>query len=155
MSYHDRLLDEINERLDVLALRKQKWVPQWIAHEVCLSHRAALLADGIDREFWEHSAYMHVRRVVTQVINKRSGDTPYERQPTQLTLNGFNRDRLQDYYVVVRDEEEVAVPIIGNDAITDDELDVKVTLYRSMGAACYQHADEIVRFKRWRKTAAA
>lgn len=154
MSYQDRLLEQINIKLDDLAEAGQRWIPLWVTHALCADHMVGLADDGEHREFWEYGTYMHVRRVVTQVINKRSDDNPHERRNFQLVLDGFERNRLQDYYVVTRDDEEIGVPIIGEFAITDDELDSKAALYRAMGQACFEHADELERFKEWRRRAA-
>ncbi len=52
------------------------------------------------------------------------------------------------YYVVERDGEEVGYPV--HDC-TDEELEAKRLQYRTMGFACFAHADEIERYQRSRR----
>lgn len=150
-SYHDRLIEEIDKRLDELARSGDPWIARWVANDICTSHEAALRS-GEGADFWLWTGYQHVRRIVTRRINKRAGPSADVPDKPQLVLHGFEREHLQDYYVVERENEEVGVPVT---QLTDAEIDTKIEEKRAMGAACYAHADELRRFKHWRKNARA
>ena len=105
-----------------------------------------------DTTFWLWTGYSYVRKMVTTVINKRAGSAAQHPDRHQLVLRGFERDHLQDYYIVVRDAEELAIPVTD---LSDEEIDAKIAEKRAMGAACYAHADELERFKHWRRGADA
>jgi hypothetical protein len=146
----DRLIAEINEYLDNAMKRGEPWIARWVAHGIVQSHRAGL-ADNEDAAFFERTSYANVRETVRKVINKRAGTNPEQTADQgQIVLPGFERDHLQDYYVVKRDGDEIGVPVT---QLTDQELEQKAALYRSMGQACYAHADEIDRFRHWRREA--
>jgi hypothetical protein len=147
VSSYDRTVTEINARLDALAEAGEPWTASWIAHAICGDHRAALAVDDEDSDFWIWNGYQHVRKLVREQINKRAGDSADKQDRQQFVLHGFERDHLQDYYVVERDGSEVGVPVT---QLTDDEIDAKIAEKRAMGAACYAHADELQRFKHWR-----
>lgn len=153
MSYHDRLQTEINEAIDALIRERKKVVPQWVTHSICMAHRAGLKGTGDDRDFWEYCTYAKVRQEITRVINKRGATQGADPRTSghQLVLVGFERHLLQDMYVVTRDGVEIGVPIVGPDAITDDELDAKAAQYDTMAATTRAHADELRRFKVWRR----
>ena len=148
MSYTDRLNTEIDAKIDALEAQKRPLNATWIAHSICIDHEVGL-AENDHREFWEHGGYSTTRKMVTTRVNKRRGDKP-KRAPKQGTLRGFQH--VQDYYVVERDGDELGVPA---HTLTDDEIDRKIDLYRSMGAACYEHADELQRYKELRKAQVA
>lgn len=141
MSYTDRLVQEINAKLDKLAAESKPWTASWVAHAVCGDHTDGL-ATNDESQFWRHCGYAAVREEVRRCINKRAGDQP-ERRTAQLSLPGY--DHLQNYYMVNRGGDEVGVPV---HALTDAELEGKATRYRAMGEACYAHADEIDRYRR-------
>lgn len=150
-SYQEKLVSEINERLDDLTVSGQTWQARWIAHAIC-QHHADGLVDGNDADFWRHTGYQSVREMVTKTINKRAGDKAHsDALPRQIVLPGFERNHLHDYYLVTRDGDDVGLPVT---ALTDRELSDKARRYRSMGAACYEHADEIDRFRQWRESRA-
>ena len=149
--YSDRLNSEIHERLDKLAEQGTPWIVRWITHEIVNSHNSGL-PDGEDGEFFQWTAYTTVCEEVRKIINKRAGDKPSEpAQQGQVTLPGFDREYMQDYYLVKRDGESVGMPVT---ELTDEEIEAKAQLYRKMGAACYAHADELERFQHWRRSAA-
>jgi hypothetical protein len=148
MSYHDKLIAEINAKLDELATEKTAWRAQWIAQAICSEHSTGL-AGTPDADFWRHCGYVECRDEVRRCINRRAGDDKPASDDRQLHLPGY--ERLQLYYVVTRDGDDVGVPV---EELTDQELEAKAATYRSMGAACYRHADEIDRFKRLRRVAA-
>lgn len=147
MSYQDRLHAEINTKLDELSAMHRPWRASWIAHEICNEHSGGL-AGGSDADFWRHGGYMTCRDAVRRCINMRAGDIAKRGDKRQqFTLPGFERDHLQDYYIVNRDGEEVGVCILD---MTDAEIDQKAAFIRAMAATCYAHADELERFKGWR-----
>jgi hypothetical protein len=149
--YHERLIAEIHQHLDALAERGEPWVARWITHAVVQAHSDVLPA-GEHGEFFEWAAYQTVRTQVRTVIGKRAGDKPHEpSEREQISLPGFDRQHLQDYYLVRRNGDDIGVPVTD---LADDEIEAKAALYRSMGAACYAHADELDRFIHWRRAAA-
>ena len=150
-SYYDRLVREINGNLDTLAESGDRWVASWVANAICNDHEDALPA-GEGSEFWLWNAYRNVREMVRKQINARAGDTAERGHEHQFTFPGFDRDQLQDYYMVDRDGEEVGVPVMD---LTDAEVDGKTNMYMAMGAACFAHARELQRFKEWRMSASA
>ena len=145
-SYHDRLAREISGQLDDLAKSSTPWIASWVANAICNDHRNAL-PDTDGSEFWLWNAYRNVRDMVRKQINSRAGDEAERGDKHQFTLRGFDRDQLQDYYMVDRDGEEIGVPVMD---LTDAEVDGKANMYMSMGVACFAHARELQRFKEWR-----
>jgi hypothetical protein len=145
---------EIHALLDDLAARHEPWRPQWIAQAICRRHQAALAADAdeIDRAFWEHAGYTLTRKLTTACVNERVVDArgPDDPTPPQLELPGFERDQLQDYYVVTRDGEDIAVPVLD---LTDEEILARAELFRSQSSKLLAHANELVRFMNWRRQA--
>ena len=147
MSYRDRLMAEINGALDDFASRGAPLQARWVTHAICQRHESAV-ADSEDGEFWRWTGYTATRDAVARAIRARAGDrADRSPSPRQISLPGFERDHLQDYYIVERDGEAVGIPVV---ELTDEELDAKAEVHRKMGAACYAHADEIDRFKHWR-----
>ncbi len=139
MNRADQLVKEINAYLDRLAAADQPWRPAWIAAAICDDH-AAGLAGAEQAEFWRHWALAAVRDQVRRCINKRTAADNDDAAPR---LPGF--EHLQAYYSVKRDEEEIGVPTAD---LTDQEIDEKVALLRSMGSTCFAHANELEQFKR-------
>jgi len=143
---------EINTVLDTLALRHEPWRPQWIAQTICEGHRGALAedADEIDRAFWEFAGYTLTRKLTTKCVSLRVADGVDDGRPptAQLTLPGFEREHLQDYYVVTRDEGDIAVCVLD---LTDDEILDRASLFRSQSSTLIAHADELERFMDWRR----
>lgn len=150
MSYHDQLVTEINVKLDALAGEKKPWEPRWVAHAILGDHDEAGLKKKLPRhhDFWSFCGYAETRREATRVINKRAGirDETEDREPV---FPGF--ERLQRYYVVKRNGEEIGVAI---EDLTDAELESKAAEYRSQADGCNRHANELDRYRRLRKSAA-
>ena len=146
MSYHERLVGEINAKLDELAERREQWDAPWIAHAICQAHTGGL-AENDDADFWRHGGYHTTRKLVTEVINRRAGGSATPAQRRQLALPGFAREHLQDYYVIERDGKERGICVLD---LTDAEIDAKVALYRAIGTTSHAHANELERFKAWR-----
>lgn len=147
MSYREKVVAEIEKELDGLAQSGFAWRANFVAHSVCGNHSEGL-AESADADFWRWNTYSSVRRIVTQVINNRAGTKPETPSHQQIDLPGFEREHLQDYYVVIRDDEEIGLPVTD---LTDDELEEKARLYRKMGRTCFAHADELDRFRSWRR----
>jgi hypothetical protein len=141
---------EINTVLDSLASRHEPWKPQWVAQTVCRDHRSALVeTEDVHVAFWEYAGYTLTRKVATACVNDRAADfQPPDQPPGQLNLPGFEREHLQDYYVVTRDEEDIAVCVLD---LTDDEIITRAALYRSHSAKALAHAQELERFIDWRR----
>jgi hypothetical protein len=149
MSYHDRLKVEFTAKLDALQAAGQPMVPTWVTHAICKDHEPALVDDQDHADFWRHGGYMHTRRMVTEYINKRCDVTSKSTgDPQQLPLPGFDRDHLQNYYVVERDGDEIAVCVLD---MTDDELEAKARHHEAISRANAAHAQEIRRFIVWRR----
>lgn len=150
MSYHDKQMkQEINAVLDSLSDRHEPWKPQWITHEICDSHSAGLrIEDTIHVAFHVYTSYTQTRKIVTECINDRA-DPPIGRETVspQLPLPGFARKHLQDYYVVEREDGQVAVCVLD---LTNEEIDAKAALYRSHARKAIAHAEELERFRDWR-----
>jgi hypothetical protein len=149
MSYHDKLKVEISAKLDALQAAGQPMIPRWVTHAICTDHESALADDNDHSDFWRHGGYMHTRRMVTECINKRgNGTSKSTGDPQQLLLPDFDRDHLQDYYVVERNGEEVAVCVLD---MTDKELEAKARHHETISSANAAHAQEIRSFIAWRR----
>jgi hypothetical protein len=149
MSYYDKLKAEIGAKLDALRAAGEPMIPRWVTHAICTDHESALAEDSEHSDFWRHGGYMHTRRMVTEYINKRGdGTSKSTDDPQQLSLPGFDRNHLQDYYVVERDGEEVAVCILD---MTDKELEAKARHHATISLANAAHAREIRSFIVWRR----
>ena len=148
MSYETALNAEIDKELDRLEGLKQDWRIGFVTQAVCTKH-AEGLKDGDHKDFWLHCGYDKTRAAVTKRINKRAGDKPEEQAAAQPRLPGY--DHVHTYYVVRRNGDDVGVHI---DLLTDEEIDLKTNRIREMGQTCFEHADELQRYKRERKAAA-
>lgn len=148
MSYRDRIVTEIHSELDRLAGAGDPWNATWVAHTICSHHKDGLAACE-DAEFWRYAGYRDIRDSVRRVINRRAGDkTPAADDKEQADLfPGYVH--LQRFYLVTRSGEELGVPV---EQMTDAELEAKAAAHRSMGSACFDHADEIERFIAQRST---
>jgi hypothetical protein len=101
MNYYDKLKAEIGAKLDTLQAAGEPMVPRWVTHAICADHESALAEGSEHSDFWRHGGTMHTRRMVTECINKRGdGTSKSTGDPQQLPLPGFDREHLQDYYVV-------------------------------------------------------
>lgn len=141
------LLSELTREIDevLLGLNSQKKHPDWITQMVMARHPHIA---GVDSEFYACTGRAHVRDCVRQRLNRyklKAEATP----DTQIVLDGF--ERLQRDYLIDEDGTQVAVPV---HEMTDAQLEAKATELRAMGAGCYQHADEIERYRSTRRDAA-
>jgi hypothetical protein len=148
MSYRDTLSIKIKERIAALRARGEIVAPNWVAHDICVEHKAGLVSDeGDDTDFYQWCAYTATRDLVRREINGLGDQKEWEYQPAQIVLPGFEREHIQDYYVVKRDNDDVMVPITG---MSDAEVKAKIALYRSMAIGNTAHANELDRFLVWR-----
>jgi hypothetical protein len=147
MSYYQTLVQEITDKIETYMARKQILNADWITTEICNDHEDGL-AGNEHSEFWQHGGARTVREQVRKTINKMHGNSA-SADDRQGSLPGFLH--LQNYYMVIRDGDEVGVPLFD---MSDAEIDIKAEQHRAMGRACYEHADELERFKHWRKSAA-
>jgi hypothetical protein len=144
----NKLKVEINTKLDALQAAGEQMIPRRVTHAICTVHESALAEDSEHSDFWRHGGYMHTRRMVTECINKRcDGTSKSTGDQQQLSLPCFDWNRLQDFYIVERDGEEVAVCILD---MTDGELKAKARHHEAISSANAAHAREIRRFIAWR-----
>lgn len=120
--------------------------PDWITQQVLSDHPDIT---GADKEFYTCCSRAQVREETRRQLNRYRAKAEAE-PDSQLTLDGFTR--LQQYYLVDRDQTQVAVRV---DDLTDDEIDEKVDELQGMGRGCFEHADELLRFKELRLVGAA
>lgn len=111
--------------------------PDWITQAVMNRHPDV---DGEDADFYQCCSRAEVRNQVRRRLNRYKATAEIEADP-QTTLEGF--ERLQKRYLVAEKGEQVAVRI---QLMTEQQLLEKAAELRSMGAGCYQHADEIDRY---------
>jgi hypothetical protein len=140
MSYHDKLVADIHERLDRAEASGDLPVAKWIAHDICTSHLSALHEDGEHTEYWRYCGYHTTREMVRVCVSKRSGKEELATGDQGL-LPGF--EHVRQKYLVPRGGLEVSVSVY---AMTHAEIMAKVAFYRDMGAGCFAHAEELVRF---------
>lgn len=143
MSFFEKLNGEIAEKIAGLRNSGQPLVGSWIAHDICNDHLSGL-AKNEEADFWRHGGYRTVRDEVRRHVSKHFKDDAVKTE-AQATLPGFQH--LRTDYMIERDGDEQVVSVF---ELTDTEIDGKANLYRSMGAACFAHADELERFKAWR-----
>lgn len=141
MSYQNRIAAEINAELDRCAAENLGWRAEFIANAICSKHTEGL-ASGDHKDFWSWCGYSTVRDATRRAINKRAGDHPEADKEEQFILPGY--DHVHRYYVVNRGGDDIGVPV---HQLTDDEIDQKASLYRSMGRSCFNHSRELQRFK--------
>lgn len=148
MSNPERFANEIAAKVAAWDAAGKELHPQWITHEICEAHKEGIAKAGDDADFYRHFAYKACRKDVGAFITKNYGDelkeSAAEREPPFP-----NFPRIQRRYVVNRNGDDVAVLAID---MTDDELDAKELFLTRRSAADIEHADEIRRFKHWRKT---
>lgn len=117
----------------------------WITQQVMSQHADI---DGEDADFYCCVSREKVRDVVRKRINRYSAKAEVKADP-QLVLTGF--ERLQRYYSFEDGDHQFAVRV---EDMTDAQLAAKERELMAMGAGCYQHADEIRRFRSQRRVAA-
>jgi hypothetical protein len=138
------LTNEVNDYLNSLDDNTQA-VPSWITQDIVKNHSDLF---GSDKDFALLCVYGHVRRTVTSAMG-RYKLKPEEPNPLQMELDlkpGYKR--LQKRYLVDRDGEQVGVPV---EMLTDEEINQKLGELESMAQGCFEHADELRRYRDARK----
>lgn len=119
--------------------------PDWITTAVLADHPDVY---GEDRAFYARCTRQTVREETRRALNKYKVVAD-QQADAQLVLPGFTR--LQKYYLVDRDQTQVAVRV---DDLTDAEIDAKVAELRGMAAGCLEHVDELLRYRDRRREVA-
>lgn len=142
------ILDEIASAIDARIAAGQTLQASFITQAVCGAHLEGLAAND-HSDLWRHGGYRWVRDETRRYISKRLGTDETDTETKQSAFPGF--EHVQSHYLVRRKGEDVGVPAL---LMSDDEIEAKAAFYKSMGAACFAHARELVRFKDWRKSPA-
>ena len=140
------ILDEIASAVDAKIAAGERLLASFITQQVCGAHLAGL-AENDHAALWRKGGYRWVRDETRRYISKCLGTDEADAKNNQSAFPGF--EHVQSHYLVQREGEDVGVPAL---QLTDDEIEAKAALYKSMGAACFAHAGELVRFKDWRKS---
>lgn len=139
------LFVEVCKIIDDTVDKGQQTQASWIATSVITKHPEIT---GNDSDFYTLCAREHVRDTVRSALRRykpQAGDSD-----PNLVLPGFKR--LLKAYPIEREGDQVIVPI---DQLSDPELDAKINELRAMGEGCFEHADELTRYKGQRKTPTA
>ena len=139
MSYLKVLVGEVSTAVDELMDRNEFINPEKVTTVICSNHQHELVNDA---PFSTFNNYTNVRRVVRQVISKKTDPFPDGEKTNQLTIEGFNH--VQKYYCIEREGEMQGVPVV---AMSDEEIDNKCDELIKMGRTCFAHAKELKRFK--------
>lgn len=138
MYSHSDLKVEIQKEVERLRDKRDSVMhPDWITKAILNKHQKI---SGKDADFFAYNAREHVRNEVRRVLNqyKLRPDIEADRQ---LVLPGFAR--LQQYYLVGRDSEQVAVRI---DLLTREEIRAKHAELLAMAAGLMKHVEEFERY---------
>jgi hypothetical protein len=115
--------------------------PDWITRQVINDHELP------EDDFFVCCSQQAVRAEVRTQLSRFKVKAEAEADK-QITLPGF--ERLQEYYLVERDNSHVAVHILD---LTNDELDSKYVELMAMGQGCFAHAKEIKKYMSLRNAA--
>lgn len=132
------LTTEINLEIERLRDAGSKVLqPDWIAQAVTGKHQHL---DGDDADFWSYAGTSFVRIEVRRAMNrfKLKPETEADRQ---LVLPGY--ERLQEYYLVTRDDQQIAVHV---DSLTHQEVEDKIAELAAMAQGCRDHVKELRRY---------
>lgn len=136
---------EIAQEMESRIFKRETLNRDWIVQAILAKHSDVA---GDDVDFHLCASRKTVENAVRQQINRF--DVKAEVTPDrQLVLDGF--ERLQRYYAFEERGVQVAVPV---EDMTDAQLEAKEVELMAMGAGCYQHADEIRRYRDQRRAAA-
>lgn len=119
--------------------------PDWITQTVLDRHADI---EGEDADFYLCVGRETVRAAVRKRLNRYKAE-PSVKADEQIVLEGF--ERLQKHYLIDEDGTQVAVNI---NVMSDAQLASKALELRAMGEGCFQHADEIERYRAQRRQAA-
>ena len=136
------LTREIAQELESLTSQRATLNRDWVVQAILSKHNDVA---GEDEDFYRCASRKTVESAVRQQINRfdlRAEVTPDK----QLVLEGF--ERLQRYYAFEDRGVQIAIPV---EDMTDAQLGAKQAELIAMGAGCYQHADEIGRYRAQRQ----
>jgi hypothetical protein len=129
---------EIEKQIEALRSEKSAVLhPDWITTAILNEHDDI---SGDDSDFFAYNAREHIRGEVRRQLN-RYKLKPEVQADRQLVLPGFLR--LQEYYLVARDDEHVAIRI---DSLSDEESRAKYAELLAMAAGVLEHAREFARY---------
>lgn len=134
---------EIAQLIEAGVAAGQEVRQAWLVHAVV---NARPLPEGEHADFYACCAYGHVAHCVRNVL--RGEKAKEASDDDNLLLPGFKR--LHRRYSVMRDSEQVIVPI---EAMTVRELKTKADEYLAMARGNKQHADELLRYAGHREVA--
>lgn len=132
----------IREKID----KGKPAMPEWLTKEIVNRHAGI---SGEDKAWYEVCAYAHVRNVVRRCVG-RYKESPNLEADEQLLL-GDGWRHIQKAYLINRKGKQVIVRV---DKMTPPEIDAKIDELRAMGAGCFEHADELGRYKKARRAIA-
>jgi len=137
--FSDRdLTQEISEVIESTLAEGNPTPAAWVANAVVQRHQRP---DGADADFYLLCAHHHVRKLVQSALrrfNPSSDGSTDER----LLLPGF--ERLQRFYLVTRDDDQVAVPI---GQMSNGEIASKITELKAMSRGCMELADDLTKYR--------
>jgi hypothetical protein len=137
-AYSDLLRVEIEQEIEELRVEHSPVLhPDWITKLILNRHPDL---SGDDADFFAYNAREHVRGEVRRQLN-RYKLKPEVQADRQLVLPGFLR--LQEYYLVARGEEHVAVRI---NSLSEEESRAKYAELIAMAAGVLEHAREFQRY---------
>jgi hypothetical protein len=118
----------------------------WVAQAIMLDHPlpVPIGEDGFHHYTEYRTVREHVRRVMSRYDVKASPEPD-----RQLVLPGC--ERVQTHYLVDRGGQQCMVSV---NRMTDKEIDDKAAELVSMGMGCYQHSEELLRYKEKRSSQA-
>ncbi len=133
---------EVRDYIEEILKKKRPTQTDWIPEQIMAEHGEIR---GSDKDWYVTAAHQHVRNTVMRVLREFK---EHASTPEQLRLPGY--EHLQRGYLIERNGKSYVIAI---DELTNEELLSKAVAYRSMGAGCYKHADEIERFCKERRKA--
>lgn len=139
------LTREIEEIVAPLVAGGSRLNRDWIVQQVMAAHEDI---DGEDSDFHRCVSRAKVQDHVRQHINRYQPKAEVA-PDRQLILQGF--ERLQTHYAFEDGTIQVAIPI---HEMTDAQIEAKEVELMAMGAGCYQHADELRRYRLQRRNVA-
>ncbi len=135
------LQEEVRNLIEELITNDEEADSIWIAEKILKGKRPP---EGRDKAWFMMCAYEALRHAISQVLRQYklkegvgSGD--------QRSLPGMKR--VQRAYLIKRDGNHAMVPIF---KITEIEMEEKMVEIHAMGEGCFEHYDELSRFKDWR-----
>ncbi len=115
--------------------------PVSVTQEIIDSHGEIY---GTDADWYRYCAFERVRGLVREAI-RRLKVQPREDPDPQLTFPGWKH--LQRSYSVKRGGVEQGIPI---EKLTLEEINAKCQMLKRMGDGCFEHADELERYRQER-----